>query len=109
MSWSITFEIYGENFKPENLDNKIKDMLRIKSGYAQYLCDDDMNPESGINEIHDQFASFIPDLVNAGAETWIINIGRFYKDQCNEELSLESMKKMVNLQCGFTYSAYEDE
>ena len=110
MSWSITFDIYGTHFRPETLDQKIKDKLsKIEIGFAQYKSSNSQNPESAIIEIHNVFYPLISELKNAGAEEWHVNIGRFYKNQCNEEFSLETMKKLVDLKCGFIYSAYEDD
>jgi hypothetical protein len=110
MSWSVTFDIYGESFNPEKLEVYVKEKLSIaKMGFAQLVLSKDYTPDSGIKEIHKIILTDIPALTVAGAENWHVNIGRFYDKQCNEEFSLESMKRLVDLKCGFIYSAYDDE
>ena len=49
----------------------------------------------------------IPELKQAGATDWHLNIGRFYSTQCNEAFSSDNLALMASLNCPLNYSAYK--
>ncbi|WP_291727764.1 hypothetical protein [Bernardetia sp.] len=120
MSWRVTFEIYGEDFKPNEVDfnfsekNEPNDICRVgrlkgepyKYGSASYQVPKYIDRDLLFKHLADTFEPMLDELKCAGAESWHIEIDRLYYAQCNEELSPDEITQIARLKCSVSYSAY---
>ncbi len=120
MSWRITFEIYGEKFSPKKINlnfdsqNEPDDIAvtgrfrgeRYSYGSASYRVPRNIEQLLKFKHLADTFEPMLEELINAGAESWNIDIGRIYYAQCNEELGADEIMQIARLKCSLSYSAY---
>ncbi len=120
MSWIITFNIIGDTFDPNkinvvfnqrNLPNDIATSGRFKGeqygyGSALYVVPREISRLKAFKHLADVFEPLMEELKKHGAENWWIEIGRFYTNQCNEELDHEEINQISRLKCSLSYSAY---
>lgn len=120
MPWCISFEIYGEEFHPSQVPFQFTKQhdpgvigtigryrgQPVPYGKARYDVPPSVPNVDRLKHIVETFEPLIGDIQAAGATNWDISIGRFYNGQCNEGFSLEDLKLIIRLKCGFSYSAY---
>lgn len=125
-----SFHISGERFSPKKAQKKIglvfneaNEVGSIETlgpnkgkprmyGSAVLNAPKDLELESncylGIEWIVDNLEDKINRLINCGADDMYLDIGVFYKNQCNMAFEPELLKKIANLNVAFWISCYED-
>lgn len=120
MPWNVSFQVWGEQFKPSLVDFAFTEShdpgamgkmgryrgLPIPYGSANILVPSHIPNAERIRYIVEIALRLLPDLQRAGATEWHVNIGRFYSTQCNEEYSVEELSLLAQLGCPLLYSAY---
>ena len=120
MSWRISFHIFGEYFSPPKMNFKFHDQNergeiaisgkfkgeKYNYGNASYNVPKDTPRIQVFKYLADTFEPLLDELKSCGAESWFIEIGRFYNAQCNEELSASEILEIARLRCSLSYSAY---
>jgi len=126
MPWIVSFEMWGENFRPSLVPFTFTEQhdpgiigkrgryqdQPVPYGSASYVVPPAVRNADRIRHIVETIEPLLPAIREAGATQLHISIGRFYYAQCNEEYSLEQLQMIARLGCGFIYSAYtvsEDE
>lgn len=120
MSWKISFHVIGDNYSPkkvnfkfheENEADEIAQIGRFKGkeygyGSSSYTVPKEIERLNIFQHLADTFEPMIKELKMAGAESWHIDIARFYFNQCNEEFGKDELIQITRLNCPLTYSAY---
>ena len=126
MSWKISFHIIGNTFSPKKVNfnfqeknepDEIAKTGKFKGkeygyGSASYVVPKNIKRLQKFKHLANTFVPMIEELKMAGAESWYIDIGRLYHNQCNEELDTDEIIEIAKLKCSVSYSAYsvsEDE
>jgi hypothetical protein len=126
MPWRISFEISGEDFRPSQVPFSFTEQhdpgimgtsgryrgKPLPYGSASYVVPPSIRNADRIKHVVETIEPVLPAIRKAGATDWHISIGRYYYGQCNEGYSLEELKMITRLGCGFIYSAHpvsEDE
>jgi hypothetical protein len=78
----------------------------VPYGSASYVVPPSIPNDNRIVHIVQTIEPVHADIHAAGASEWHISIGRYYYAQCNEGYTLEELKMIARLGCGFIYSAY---
>jgi hypothetical protein len=121
MPWVVSFHIWGEQFKPSQIDFAFSDAhdpgiigqsgkyrgQSVPYGSATVRVPSHIPNEERIRYIVTAALPLLPKLEQAGATDWHLDIGRFYSTQCNEEYSAEELALMSQLRCPLDYSAYQ--
>ena len=121
MPWQISFHAKGNQFRPSDIDfafSKAIDTGTIgKNGY--YLnkpipygsivieVPREIPNAERISYLVKLVQPLIPEIKQAGATEWYLDIARYYSNQCNEDYSSEEMALMASLNCPLYYSAYK--
>jgi hypothetical protein len=120
MPWRISFEVWGEKFRPgrvsfsftESQDPGTIGLTGIHRGKplpygsASYVVPSTVSKVDSVKYLLSKIAPILDSMRAAGATDWHVNIARYYHAQCNEEYSLDELRLIAQLDCGFTYSAY---
>lgn len=120
MPWSISFLVWGDEFRPSRVPFQFTEQhdpgiigtlgryrgQPVPYGKALYHVPPSVPNVVRIRHIVETFEPLMGEIQAAGATDWHISIGRFYNGQCNESYSLEDLKLIIRLKCGFSYSAY---
>lgn len=119
MSWKISFQIIGDNYSPKkvnfnfNQENEPEDIAKSgrfvgeKFGYgsSSYIVPKEIERMKMFQHLADTFEPMLKELKSAGAESWHIDIARYF-NQCNEEFDKDEIIQISRLNCSITYSAY---
>lgn len=126
MPWRVSFEMWGENFRPSRVPFQFTEQhdpgvigtvgryrgKPVPYGSASYVVPPSILNTQRIRHAVQTIEPVLAAIRAAGATDCHISIDRYYYAQCNEEYSLEELQLITRLGCGFTYSAYsvsEDE
>lgn len=126
MSHRVSFEIWGEEFRPSQIPFEFTEQhdpgvigtlgryrgLPTPYGSASYVVPPCIPDGEMLRYLVLTIEPILTAIRAAGATDWHIRIGRYYHEQCNEDYSLDELQGIARLGCGFTYSAYsvtEDE
>ncbi len=115
MPWSVAFHAIGESFYPSQIDYAfsrshdpgLSPNGRQQVGSATIEVPASIPNEDRIKYLVNLVLPLMPSILQAGADEYYLNIGRFYSTQCNEELSAEEIAFIARLNCGLIYSAYQ--
>lgn len=116
MPWSISFIVWGDEFRPSRVPFKFTEQhdpgitgtlgryrgQPVPYGKARYDVPPSVPNVDRLKHIVETFEPLMGDIQAAGATNWDISIGRFYNGQCNEGFSLEDLKLIIRLKCGFS-------
>ena len=121
MPWDISFHIMGEQFRPSQMtfafteaqdpgEEGVLGRYRgtpIPYGWAIIRVPSNIPNQDRIEYLHAAVLPLLPELAQAGATDWTLDIGRYYSTQCNEELTADQLTLIAQLRCSLTYSAYQ--
>ena len=100
-----TFNNVGDKIIRKNTFIKIADYA---NGFYQRVVLPTENWNIIFNELLDNLTENYQIIKELGAEKIHIHVGITYYQQCNFELSLSEIKKLNNIDCTFSLSAYRE-
>jgi hypothetical protein len=121
MPWHISIQIQGPEFRPSQVHFRFTEQQDpgvigkfgryrgqpVPYGSADFVVPSSVSRAQGITYLVHTIEPVLDAIRAAGATDWHISIDRYYHAQCNEEYSLEELKLIARLGCGFIYSAHE--
>lgn len=121
MPWAVYFRVRGEQFKPSQVNYAFTEAhdpdaigergprrgKPLGYGSAVIQVPSYIPNQDRIKYLVDIALPLLPDLEQAGATEWYLDIARYYSTQCNEELTAEQLTLVAQLRCSLCYSAYQ--